>query len=148
MDGQNLGVLSIQEAQEKANQLGLDLVEVVPNTDPPVCAIMDFGKYRFDQKKKLKEQQAKSKAIAPKAIRLRPASDDHDVEIKIEQLKKFLAERRSVSINIIFKNREIMHKEQGKKILEKIIAAVDGIAKVELQPRFEGKNLSMRFQPK
>jgi translation initiation factor IF-3 len=147
-DGNNLGILPIDQAQGIADQSGLDLVEVVPNANPPVCSIMDFGKYRFEQKKKIKDQQHKSKAVAPKAIRLRPVSNDHDIETKINQLKKFLSEKRPVVVNIIFKKRELMFKDQGIKVMEKVVAAVEGIAKVESQPRLEGKTLSVRLQPK
>lgn len=147
-DGGSLGVMPTQQAQELADREELDLVEVVPTAQPPVCRIMDFGKYRFEQKKKIKDQKSKTKPIHPKEIRLRPVSDDHDVSHKIEQLKKFLAERRSVTVNVVFKKRESMYKEQGSKIVEKILAAIQEFGTVDHPPKFEGKSLSVRVRPK
>lgn len=140
--------MSIADAIDMAHNENLDLVEIVPTADPPVCEIMDYGKYRFDQKKKDKEQRTKQKTVAAKAIRLRPVSSEHDVDIKIEQIKRFLEEKRLVSVNIRFKNRELAHRENGKKIIERIIRAVESVGKAEGFPRFEGHTLSVRFSPK
>lgn len=147
-DGENLGIMSSYAAQEIANREGLDLVEIVPNSQPPVCSIMDFGKYRFDLKKKQKDQRSKQRQAASKEIRLRPASADHDVDHKIDQVKKFLSEKRSVCVNIRFKNRELAHKDNGRKIMERIVKAVEEVGKAEHQPRFEGFTLSVRLVPK
>jgi len=146
--GESLGIMSNQMAQDLAFKDGLDLVEVVANANPPVVSIMDFGKFRFDQKKKEKEQKTKQKSIQAKEIRLRPVSSDHDVDIKIEQLKKFLAEKRTVFVNMRFKNRELAHKEDGRKTMERIVKAVEEIGKAESHPRFEGATLSVRLSPK
>ena len=147
-DNAQLGIMSLQDALDLAYREGLDLVEVVPSAKPPVCSIMDMGKYRFDQKKKEREQRSKQKAVAAKEIRLRPVSNDSDVDHKIEQLKKFLAEKRTVSVNVRFKNRELLaNRDGGHRIIDKIVKAVENVAKAE-QPRFEGTTLSVRFMPK
>lgn len=150
-EGQHLGIMSIQQALDLSYQAGLDLVEMVPNANPPVCYIMDYGKYRFEEKKKAKEQQAKSKGIASKELRLRPVSSDHDVDIKIGHLKEWIQEKRQVTVSIRFKNRELMHKEQGFKIAERIVSALEGIAKTEHPPRFEGSGdkgrITLRLSP-
>lgn len=140
--------MSNQQAQELAYNEGLDLVEIAPNAVPPVCEILDFGKWRFDEKKKLKEQKSKQKSIQPKEIRLRPVSNEHDVGHKIEQLRQFLIEKRTVYVNMRFKNREMAHKDQGRKIIEHLLSEVADIAKVEQTPRFEGSTLSVRLSPK
>lgn len=127
-----------------AESEGLDLVEIQPTTRPPVCALMDYSKYKYDQSKTHKKQ----KTIADKEIRLRPVSNEHDVDIKINQLKKFLTERRVVLISIGFKNREINFKDNGFVIVNRIIEAVKDIAKVEQTPRFEGRRLTARLAPK
>lgn len=147
-DGQSLGIMPIQEAQDLATKSGLDLVEIVANANPPVVRIMDFGKFRFEQKKKIREQKTRNKAIKPKEIRLRPVSNDHDVDTKINQLRQFLGEKRSVFVNVVFKSREIMFKDQGKKLVERIIAAVEDVGKVDNPPKFEGSRLGVRFSPK
>lgn len=143
-DGENLGVMPVYQAQDLAMREDLDLVEISPNSKPPVCAIMDFGKWKFSEKQKNKQQ----KSIQPKEIRLRPVTSDHDVDVKIQQLKKFLLEKRSVSVNIKFKNREIIHKDNGRRIIEKIVNAVTDVGKPENNPKFEGFTLSVRFVPK
>ena len=144
LDGQNLGMMPLQQAQELAYQHGLDLVEI----SPQICSIMDYGKYRFDQKKEKKKQQSKSKAIAAKEVRLRPVSGDHDVEIKINQIKNFLMEKRIVFVTVVFKNRELVHKDQGRKIIERIVQETADVGRTESMPRFEGKHLSVRLIPK
>jgi len=146
-EGQHLGIMPIQQALDLSYQVGLDLVEMVPNANPPVCYIMDYGKYRFDEKKKAKEQQAKSKSVSSKEVRLRPVSSDHDVDIKIEHLKEWIAEKRQVLVSIKFKHREMMHKEQGFKIIERIMEAVQEVAKADYPARFEGNQISLRLSP-
>lgn len=146
--GESLGVMSTQAAMDIAYRDGLDLVEIVPNANPPVASIMDFGKYLFDEKKKRKDQKSQQKQVQAKEIRLRPVSSDHDVNIKIEQLKKFLAEKRPVSVNMRFKNRELAHKDAGWKTMDRIVKAVEEVGKPESKPRFEGSTLSVRLVPK
>ena len=148
MDGQSLGVMPLKAAQELAYQNDLDLVEISPNQVPAVCAIMDYGKFKFDQKKKMKEQQQKQKNQKGKEIKLRPVTSDHDVSIKIAQLKKFLEEKRPVSVFVEFKKRELLFRENGKQIIDRIVEAVQDVSRVEQLPRFEGKKLHVRFLPK
>lgn len=147
-DGQNLGIMPVIKAQELAYSYDLDLVEIVPTAKPPVCSIMDFGKWKFDEKKKQKDQRSKQKATESKEIRLRPYAQEHDIDIKIDQVKKFLGEKRTVFINIRFKNRELAHKENGHKIMERIIKGVEEIGKVDSNPKFEGSTLSVRLSPR
>lgn len=147
-DGVNLGVMPTWQAQDLANRDDLDLVEIVPDGKPPVCSIMDFGKWKFDEKKKQKESRSKQKGIQAKEVRLRPVSSDHDVDIKIEQLKKFLLEKRICFVNIRFRNREITHKDNGRRIIERIIKGVEDVGRAESNPRFEGSTLSVRLVPK
>ena len=142
------GIMSYYQAQELANREGLDLVETVPTANPPVCEIMDFGKWRFDEKKREKEQKSKQKSVQPKEIRLRPVSDENDVNHKIDQLKKFLEEKRTVFVNMRFKNRELAHKDQGRKIMERVLKAIEEVGKADHPPRFEGSTLSVRLVPK
>ncbi len=147
-DDEHLGIMPLQQALDLAYQAGLDLVEIVPTADPPVCEIMDYGKFKFKEKQKRKEQQSKSKGIQSKEIRLRPVSGDHDVDTKISQLKKFLEDKHPVSVNIMFKNRELMHKDRGFQIMKKIIEAIDSVGSQVAPPRFEGSRLSVRLVPK
>jgi translation initiation factor IF-3 len=147
-DGENLGIMSSYQAQELANSYDLDLVEIVATAKPPVCAIMDFGKWKFDEKKKQKDSRSKQKATESKEIRLRPYAQEHDIDIKIDQAKKFLGEKRTVFINIRFKNRELAHKENGHKIMERIIKGIESIGRAENNPKFEGSTLSVRLIPR
>jgi translation initiation factor IF-3 len=140
--------MNIYEARELANSEGQDLVEIVPQADPPVCEIMDFSKWRFDEKKREKELKTKQKVIKPKEIRLRPVSGDSDVEIKIKQLIAFLEDKRTVYVNMRFKNRELAHKDQGKIIMERVVKAVEEVGKADYPPRFEGATLHVRLVPK
>lgn len=147
-DGEHLGIMPTQQALDMAYHAGLDLVEIVPNANPPIAEIMDYSKFKFEEKKKKKEQQSKAKAVTSKEIRLRPVSGDHDVDTKINQLKKFLEEKHPVSVNIMFKNREMMHKDQGWQIMKRIVAAIEEFGQQVAPPRFEGSKLSVRLVPK
>lgn len=138
--------MSIRQAQDLAISEGLDLVEIVPTAKPPVCEIMDFGKWKFDERKR--EKESKQKSIQPKQVRLRPVSGKNDVDIKIEQIKKFLAEKRTVYVNMRFKNRELAHKEEGRKIIDHVVKAIEGLGRPDAMPRFEGATLSVRLVPK
>lgn len=153
--GIDRGIMPTQQAIDIAIAEGLDLVEIVPHANPPVCEIIDFGKWRFDEKKKEKEQRNSQKIIRPKEIRLRPVSEDHDVDHKIEQLKKFLMDKHVVQVNMKFKGRECRRGyelsslvDRGRNVIDRIIKAVEEIGKTERPPRFEGTTLSVRFAPK
>jgi translation initiation factor IF-3 len=147
-----LGILPIQKAIDMAYEDGLDLVEMVPDQNPPVCYIMDWSKYKFEESKKKREQAAKSKSIKMKEAKLRPVSNDHDVDIKINQVIRWLQEKHPVCVNIKFKNRELQHREQGYKIMNRILEALTigpkAVAKVENPPKFEGDKLAVRLVPK
>lgn len=145
-DKDNLGIMPIQQAQDLAQQHDLDLVEIVPNAKPPVCQIMDYDKWKYDEKKKLKNQ--KQKTVQAKEIRLRPVSSSHDVEHKINQLREFLTEKKPVTVNMKFKSRELVNREQGRKIIEELVKKVEDLCQPQHDPKFEGLNLTVRFIPK
>ena len=143
-----MGVMPLQKALELAYRAGMDLVEIVPDTNPPVCAIMDFGKFKFEEKRKKRDQQAKTKAAAIKEVRLRPVSEEHDILTKIGQLKKFLQDKHPVGVNMLFKEREMRHRERGFQVMQQIIDSLNDVGQVVRPPRFEGTRLSLRLVPK
>lgn len=147
-DDQSLGIMSIDEAKKMAFQEELDLVETVPSAKPPVCRIVDFKKYQYEQKKRVKEQQTKNKSLQSKEIRLRYCTGDHDLETKIRSLKHFLSERRSVRLVVRFKNREVAYKNQGVEVLNKMVDAVQDIGVLQFGPKLEGKSLVVQVSPK
>lgn len=148
-DGEHLGIMPTFQALDLAYREGLDLVEIVSNTNPPIVEVMDYSKFKFEEKKKKKEQQSKAKAAPkPKEIRLRPVSGDHDVDTKITQIKNFLEEKHPVEISILFKHREIVFKEHGFEIANKIIAATEEHGTPQAVPRFEGNKIAIRLLPK
>ena len=146
-DGENLGVLNLQEAISKAKDENLDLIEIAPNARPPVCKIMDMGKYKYDQQKKLNKAKKKQKKIELKEIKLRPVTEVHDYTFKIKNAQKFLSKGDKVKFTIRFKGREIQHTNLGNDLMEKIKIDMKTIGKVELQPKFDGKQMIMVIQP-
>ena len=148
MDGRQLGIVSIQEALDAASEDGLDLVEVAPNSDPPVCRIMDYGKYKYQTSKKEQGSRKKGKAFQVKEIKLRPHTEDHDLGFKIRNLKKFLDKKSRVKISVIFRGRELAYKEAGLDILKRVTDEVTDIGTVEQPPKQEGRNLTMVIVPK
>ena len=147
-DGRQLGVMPIQEALKVASQEGLDLVEVAANADPPVCRIMDYGKYKYQTSKKVQESRKKSKTFQVKEIKFRPHTDVHDLEYKIRNLKKFLDKKNRVKLTVIFRGREMAYVEAGMELLEKVAEEVFDIGTVEQTPKREGRNLTMVVVPK
>lgn len=149
-DGNQLGVMPTDKARLLAQDAGLDLVEVAPHADPPVCHIIEYEKYRYQQKQREKEQIRKQKDSAQelKELRLRPGIQDHDIETKSNAAKKFLEAGKKVQLTLVFKNREITHKDEGFKVMEKIIKSLDVVASVERAPRLEGFKLVCRLEPK
>jgi translation initiation factor IF-3 len=145
--GNNIGVISTSVALEQAREKGLDLVEVASEAKPPVCRIMDYSRYAYEQKKKLKENKKKSKAVQLKQIRLSPNIGKHDLEIKFEKIKKFLEEGHKVKVNMRFRGRERQHGEVGKLILDTMIKELEGIATCQSEPKFEGYYMSMLLVP-
>lgn len=140
-DGKQIGILNIAEANKIASEARLDLVEIVPNSNPPVCKIIDFGKYKYELSKKEKIQKKKQHVIHVKEIRLSPKIEEHDFDFKIRHARRFLEQGNKVKLNILFKGRQITHKEFGDQLLEKFIEQLSDIARVESEPHIEGRNM-------
>ena len=146
-DGENLGILNTNEAIRKAKEEGLDLIEIAPNAKPPVCKIMDMGKYKYDAQKKANKAKKKQKKIELKEIKLRPVTEVHDYAFKIKNAQKFLSKGDKVKFTIKFKGRELQHSHLGNELMERIKQDMQQIGKVELQPKFEGRQMIMVVQP-
>jgi translation initiation factor IF-3 len=149
-DGEQLGILPVAEALRLAEEAGLDLVEVSPKAVPPVCRIMDFGKYKYLQKKKAAEANRNATKSQLKEVKLRPKTDEHDFNFKLDHIKRFLQEGHKAKVTIMFRGREIVHQEIGKAHLDKMAKAVTeaGIGVVESVARLEGRNMTMILAPK
>ena len=146
--GQMVGVIGRNEALTMAVQAGLDLVEIAPNADPPVCKILDFGKYKYEEQKKKNEARKKQKIIEVKEIKLRPSIDDHDYEVKRRSMTEFIEEGDKVKVTMRFRGRELAHQEFGMDVLMRVRGDLDEIAKVEQMPRMEGRQMTMIMSPK
>ena len=146
-DGQNLGILNLNDAINRAKDSGLDLIEIAPNAKPPVCKIMDMGKYKYDAQKKANKAKKKQKKIELKEIKLRPVTEIHDYNFKIKNAQKFLTKGDKVKFTIRFKGRELQHSSLGSDLMEKIKQDMGSVGKVELQPKFDGKQIIMVIQP-
>ena len=146
-DGENLGVLNLSEAIANAKNEGLDLIEIAPNANPPVCKIMDMGKFKYDRQKKANKAKKKQKKVELKEIKLRPVTEVHDYTFKIKNAQRFLSKGDKVKFTIKFKGRELQHTHLGNELMEKIKQDMKEIGKVELQPKFEGKQMIMVIQP-
>jgi translation initiation factor IF-3 len=142
-----LGIVPVDDGIKKAKDVGLDLVEISPNTDPPICKILDFGKYRYQLQKRNSQQKKKQRVINTKEIRFRPGIDDHDYEIKMKQIEKFLKKNDKVKITLRFKGRELGHKELGMKLINKIKLDTKEIASIEQHPKMFGRQLIMVLNP-
>lgn len=148
MDGSQLGIMSTRDALEVAKKDGLDLVEVAPNSDPPVCRVMDYGKFKYQASKKQQEGKKKSKAIQLKEIRLRPNTEEHDLGFKVKNLKKFLEKRDRVKVSVLFRGREMSHMDVGFTLLKKVAEEVGEVGSIEQPPTREGWRLTMVIVPK
>ena len=146
-DGENLGTLSTQEAINIAKQKGLDLIEISPNANPPVCKIIDIGKYKYDLQKKANKAKKKQKVINLKEIKLRPVTEIHDYNFKLKNAQKFLEKGDKVKFTVRFKGREMQHTHLGKELMERIVQDTSKVGKVEIQPKFEGRQIIMIIQP-
>jgi len=144
-EGNQLGVLTVSEALKIAEEQGLDLVEVAPNSNPPVCRLMDYGKYKYDQKKQLSAKKTKVQSI--KEIKFRPNIGLHDLNVKINRIKEFLTDGHKTRIRIFFRGREITHPERGNELVSEIVKNVEDIGSVDSEPKLEGKNLIMVLSP-
>ena len=146
-DGNNLGVMQLKKAIQLAKDEGLDLIEISPNANPPVCKIMDMGKYKYDLQKKANQAKKKQKVVSLKEIKLRPGTEIHDYNFKIKNAKKFITKGDKVKFTVKFKGREMQHVELGKDLMNRIIEDTKEIGKVETHPKFEGRQMIMIIQP-
>ena len=146
-DGKNLGTLAINEAIDIAKQEGLDLIEISPNANPPVCKIIDIGKYKYDLQKKANKAKKKQKIINLKEIKLRPVTEIHDYNFKIKNAQKFLTKGDKVKFTVQFRGREMQHTNLGHQLMERIINDTTNLGKVEIRPKFEGRQMIMIVQP-
>ena len=147
-EGEQLGILARQDAIDAAEERGLDLVEVASNADPPVCRIMDYGKFKYQQSKKAQLAKKKQKIIQIKEIKVRPKTDSHDLEVKARHAKKFLAEGNKIKVTVRFRGREIVHTDRGHKVLLKLMEILEDDATVEAEAKMEGRNMVMVLAPK
>ncbi|MDD4954063.1 MAG: translation initiation factor IF-3 [Candidatus Omnitrophica bacterium] len=147
-EGNQLGIVSIQKAQDLANQSDLDLVEVAPNVNPPVCRIIDFSKFKYDQEKKEREAKKHQRQGRLKEIRLKPNIDDHDYQTKLKQAVTFLKKKDKVKINLFFRGRQMEHLDLGRKVLDRFIADTQNDAQMEKNPSMEGRIMSFILAPK
>jgi len=146
-EGENVGVVTPARGQELADQVGLDLVEISPNASPPVCKIMDFGKYKYEQQKRESEARKKQKIIEIKEIKFRPGTDIHDYEVKMRSVYKFLENGDKVKITMRFRGREMAHQNLGRELLERVADDVKELGKVENMPKMEGRQMTMMIGP-
>ena len=146
-DKKHLGTFSIKEAVEMAKQEGLDLIEISPNANPPVCKITDIGKYRYDLQKKANKAKKKQKIVNLKEIKLRPVTEIHDYNFKLKNAQKFLEKGDKVKFTVRFKGREMQHTDLGKKLMKRIIGDTANLGKVEVDPKLEGRQIIMIIQP-
>ena len=147
-EGEQLGIMSVPDALARAREFGLDLVEVAPNADPPVCKIMDYGKFRYQQSKKIQVSKKSQTVIQVKEIRLRPKTEEHDLGVKIKHVKKFLEQHNKVKISMMFRGREIAYTEIGRKIMEDIKSTLADECVIDQQPKLEGRSMVMIVSPK
>ena len=147
-DGEQVGVLSRFDALRMAQDAGLDLVEIVPNADPPVCKILDYGKFKFQEQKKKNEARKRQKVVEIKEIKLRPNIDIHDYEVKQRSMHRFFEEGDKVKVTLRFRGRELAHPELGMKLLQKVKVDFEPVAKVEYEPRMEGRQMIMILAPR
>ena len=147
-DGEMQGVMTVREAMQRAFSVGLDLVEISPNADPPVCKILDFGKFKYEQQKKKNEAKKKQKVIEIKEIKVRPNIDENDYQVKMRAMKSFIEEGDKVKVTLRFRGREMAHQDIGVRVLERIRAEMDTTSKVEQMPRMENRQMVMVLSPR
>ncbi|HIF32102.1 MAG TPA: translation initiation factor IF-3 [Planctomycetes bacterium] len=144
-DGSQLGIIATDEALEKARENGLDLVEVAPNERPPVCRIMDYGKYKYDKKKKESQHSHHTKT---KEIRLRPKTGEHDIDFKVKRAIGFLQHKDKVQVTVMFRGREMAHIEEGRRVMNQVIEVLEEYGKVDSRPQMQGRRISCTLSPK
>ncbi|MFO7758912.1 MAG: translation initiation factor IF-3 [Roseovarius sp.] len=146
-DGENAGVVPPRTALEMAEQVGLDLVEISPNANPPVCKIMDYGKYKYEQQKRESEARKKQKVIEVKEVKFRPGTDTHDYDVKMRNVLRFLEDGDKVKVTLRFRGREMAHQDLGRNLLERIAEDVKDVGKIENMPKMEGRQMIMIIGP-
>lgn len=146
--GQNIGVVARFDAQERANTAGLDLVEISPDAEPPVCKILDYGKFKYQEQKKAAEARKSQKIVEIKEIKMRPSIDDHDYDVKLKAMKRFFEEGDKVKVTLRFRGREMAHMQLGMQVLQRVKGELGDSVKVELEPRLEGRQMVMVLAPK
>jgi translation initiation factor IF-3 len=146
-DGENIGIINTNEAISMAKEQGLDLIEIAPNAKPPVCKVIDMGKFKYDAQKKANVAKKKQKIILLKEIKMRPVTETHDYDFKVKNAKKFIGKGDKVKFTIRFKGRELQHSHLGRELMDKIKVDMQDIGKVELHPKFDGKQMIMVIQP-
>jgi translation initiation factor IF-3 len=146
-DGDNIGIINTNEAISMAKEQGLDLIEIAPNAKPPVCKIIDIGKFKYDAQKKANVAKKKQKIVLLKEIKMRPVTETHDYDFKVKNAKKFIGKGDKVKFTIRFKGRELQHSHLGRELMDKIKVDMQDIGKVELHPKFDGKQMIMVIQP-
>ena len=142
-EGEMLGVVGIKEALAKAEEAGLDLVEVSPNAEPPVCKILDYGKYKYEQQKKANEARKKQKTIDLKEVKIRTTTEEHDYQVKLRNVKRFLSAGNKVKVSMRFRGREMAHQDVGMKLMERMLGDVEGLGKADMGPKMEGRQMIM-----
>lgn len=142
-DGNQLGIMSVPEALERAEESGLDLVEVAPNANPPVCKIMDYGKYLYEEKKRAQEAKKRQTQIQVKEVKFRPHTDEHDLLTKVRHIRRFIDDGDRCKVTVFFRGRELAHKDRGQMILDRVVEMLADVAKVEQTSRFEGRTMFM-----
>jgi len=147
-DGEQLGIVSTRDAMQKAADAQLDLVEIAPQARPPVCKLMNYGKYRYEQQKREKEQRKNQKVITLKEVKLRPNIEDHDFYVKMKNARRFIADDSKVKVTIMFRGRELSHPELGEKLLVRFAREMEDVASQEKGPKLEGRNMTMMLVPK
>jgi translation initiation factor IF-3 len=147
-EGKQLGILTLQEALRQAGEAGMDLVEVAPNSSPPVCRVMDYGKFRYQQSKKLQVAKKHQATIQLKEIRLRPKTEEHDLQVKLRHIKRFLEESNKVKVTMMFRGREIAYTDIGRKIMERILNELGENGVIDQHPKLEGRSMIMIVAPK
>jgi len=147
-EGKQLGILTLQEALREAGEAGMDLVEVAPNSSPPVCRVMDYGKFRYQQSKKLQVAKKHQATIQLKEIRLRPKMEEHDLQVKLRHIKRFLEENNKVKVTMMFRGREIAYTDIGRRIMDGILSELEESCVIDQHPKLEGRNMVMIVAPK
>ncbi len=147
-EGNQIGIVPIAQALQSAAEFGLDLVEISPNANPPVCKIMDYGRYKYEQTKKKQEAKKKQSTFQLKEIKVRPNTDDHDLQVKVGRIKKFIENKDKVKVTVMFRGREITLSQRGRDMLARVADETADVAIVEQMPKFEGRTIMMVLAPK